>query len=181
MRKIIAALLLFFGLASAALAQQVTVPTFPSTCAFNTVLPTLTTGNFGYVQCDSLGRFIFVSPASGGSFPTSATAIQGNASGSTGAVVGTLAAAVGKTTYLCDFDISALGTASSIGPVVIAGLLGGSKTYQMGTLATGTQQLINKNFSPCLPSSAINTAITITTTADATATAVNVNSSGYQQ
>lgn len=121
------------------------------------------------------------SPTTGGSLPNAATAIQGNATGTTGAVVGTLAAAAAKTTYLCDFDVSALGTASSIGPIIIAGLLGGSKTYQMGTLATGTQQLLTKNFNPCLPSSAVNTAITITTTADATATAVDVNSSGYQQ
>lgn len=116
-----------------------------------------------------------------GTFPNAATAIQGNATGSTGAVVGTLAAAAAKTTYLCDFDVTALGTASSVGPIVIAGLLGGSKTYQMGTLATGTQQFLTKNFNPCLPGSATNTAITITTTADATATAVDVNSSGYQQ
>jgi hypothetical protein len=109
------------------------------------------------------------------------TPIQGNASGTTGAVVGTLAAAAAKFTYLCDFDVTALGTAASVGPIVIAGLAGGSKTYQMGTLATGTQQFLSKNWSPCLQSSAVNTAITITTTADGTATAVNVNSSGYQQ
>lgn len=121
------------------------------------------------------------SASTGGGFPTVATPIAGNSTGTTGAVVGTLAAAAAKTTYLCDFDISALGTASSIGPIVVAGLLGGSKTYQMGTLATGTQQLISKNFNPCIPASAANTAITITTTADATATAVDVNSSGYQQ
>jgi hypothetical protein len=109
------------------------------------------------------------------------TPAQGNASGSTGAVVGTLAAVATKFTYLCDFDVTALGTAASVGPIVVAGLAGGSKTYQMGTLATGTQQFLSKNFSPCLQSSAVNTAITITTTADGTATAVNVNSSGYQQ
>lgn len=110
------------------------------------------------------------------------TPAQGNATGvGTSAVVGTLAAVAAKFTYLCDFDVSALGTASTIGPIVVAGMAGGSKTYQMGTLATGTQQLLSKNFNPCLQSSAINTAITITTTADATATAVSVNSSGYQQ
>lgn len=119
--------------------------------------------------------------STGGSFPTSATAIGGNATGTTGAVVGTLAGASSKTTYLCDFDVSALGTAASVGPVVVAGLLGGSRTYQMGTLATGVQQMLTKNFNPCLPASTTNTAITITTTADATASAVDVNSSGYQQ
>jgi len=113
--------------------------------------------------------------------PSGSTAIQGNAAGSTGAVVGTLAAAAVKTTYLCDFDVSALGTANSSGPVVVAGLLGGSKTYQMSVLAVGVEQHVIKNFNPCLPASAVNTAITITTTAAAGGTAVNVNSSGFQQ
>jgi hypothetical protein len=89
--------------------------------------------------------------------------------------VGTLAAAAGKTTYICDFDVSAAGT-GSVGPITIAGLLGGSKVYQL--TAPGS---VAKTFSPCLPGSAVNTAITITTTADPSATAVNVNSSGFQQ
>jgi hypothetical protein len=120
-------------------------------------------------------------PGANGSFPTAATPIQGNASGTTGAVVGTLAGVVNKITYLCDFDISALGTANTVGPIVIAGLLGGSKTYQASTLAAGVEYYKSKNFTPCLPASAVNTPITITTTAAAGGTAVNVNSSGYQQ
>jgi hypothetical protein len=107
------------------------------------------------------------------------TFIQGNATGSTGAVVGTLAGTAGKTTYLCDFDVSAVGGTAAIGPVVVAGLLGGSKTYQL--TAPASNPPLSKNFNPCLPASAVNTAITITTTADGTATAVDVNSSGYQQ
>jgi len=114
-------------------------------------------------------------------FASGATAIQGNGTGSTGAVVGTLAAAATKLTYLCDFDISALGTANTVGPIVIAGLLGGSKTFQASTLATGVEYYKSEHFNPCLPSSAVNTAITITTTAAAGGTAVNVNSSGFQQ
>jgi hypothetical protein len=107
--------------------------------------------------------------------PSGTTGIQGNGSGTTGAVVGTLAAAAAKTTYICDFDVSATGT-GSVGPITIAGLLGGSKVYQL--TAPGS---VAKTFSPCLPGSAVNTAITITTTADPSATAVNVNSSGFQQ
>jgi hypothetical protein len=38
-----------------------------------------------------------------------------------------------------------------------------------------------QNFSPCIPASAQNAAITVSTTADGTVTAVNVNSWGYQQ
>src|SRR6185437_2963303 len=61
--------------------------------------------------------------------PTGATQLSGNGSGTTGAVVGTLAAATGKTTSICSFNVSATGS-GSIGPITIAGLLGGSQTYQ---------------------------------------------------
>lgn len=111
--------------------------------------------------------------------PLITTQIGGNGSGTTGAVVGTLAASATKLTYICDFDISAIGGTAAVGPVVVAGLVGGSKTYQLSSSASGV--VLSKSFTPCVPSSAINTAITITTTADGTATAVNVNSTGYQQ
>lgn len=115
----------------------------------------------------------------GGTVNASATQIQGNAQGSTAALVGTLAAAAGKTTYICDFDVSAIGGTAAVGPVTIAGLLGGSKVYQMSSSAGGV--LLSRNWSPCLPASAPNVPITVTTTADGTATAVDVNSSGFRQ
>lgn len=107
------------------------------------------------------------------------TPTQGNASGTTGAVVGTLAAVAAKTTYICGFNVQAAGGTAAVGPIVVAGLLGGSQTYQATANAGG--QVAGQPFAPCLPASAVNTAITITTTADGTATAVNVNSWGYQQ
>jgi hypothetical protein len=106
------------------------------------------------------------------------TPITGNAAGTTGAVVGTLAAATGKTSYLCGFDVSAIGGTAAVGPIVIAGLIGSSMTFQMSSSASGST--LSREFIPCIPASAPNTAITVTTTADGTATAVNVNSHGYQ-
>ena len=106
--------------------------------------------------------------------------ISGNASGTTGAVVGTLAASAARLTYICGFNVSAIGGTAAVGPIVIAGLIGGSQTYQGSSSAAGGI-VASATFTPCIQSSAINTAITITTTADGTATAVNVNSYGYQQ
>jgi hypothetical protein len=108
-----------------------------------------------------------------------ATPITGNAAGTTGAVVGTLAGASGKTTYICGFDVSAAGGTASVGPVTVAGLAGSSMVYQLFSSASGVT--LSRSFTPCIPASAANTAITVTTTADGTATAVNVNSWGYQQ
>lgn len=106
-------------------------------------------------------------------------AITGRGSGTTGAVVGTIAAAVGKTSYLCSFDVSAIGGTAAVGPIVVAGLIGGSFTYQLSSTASGVT--LTRHFTPCIPASAVNTAITITTTADGTASAVNVNATGYQR
>jgi hypothetical protein len=114
------------------------------------------------------------------SVTTAPTPITGNATGTTGAVVGTLAAAVSVTTYICGFAVSALGTANTVGPITVAGLVGSSQVFQASTLATGVAQQITQTFNPCIPASAVNTAITITTTAAAGGTAVDVNSWGYR-
>lgn len=106
--------------------------------------------------------------------------ITGNAAGTTGAVVGTLAAAASKTTYICGFNVQAIGGTAAVGPITIAGLIGSSQVYQGSASAAGGT-VASATFTPCIPASAQNTAITITTTADGTASAVNVNSWGYQQ
>jgi hypothetical protein len=110
--------------------------------------------------------------------PNGATAITGNATGTTGAVVGTLAGTSGKTTYICGFNVSALGTLA-VGPITIAGLITSSMVYQLTATSGGSS--VGNTFSPCIPASASNTSITITTTADASASAVDVNSWGFQQ
>lgn len=107
------------------------------------------------------------------------TPITGNASGTTGAVVGTLTAAATATAYICGFNVQAVGT-GLVGPIVVSGLIGSSQTYQGSAIAAGGQ-VAGQIFNPCVPASAVNTNIVITTTADATATAVNVNSWGFRQ
>lgn len=111
-------------------------------------------------------------------FPTGAVPITGNATGTTGAVVGTLPAQAGKITYICGFNVSAIGGTAAVGPITIANLVGGSAIYQMASLASGNT--VAQQFSPCIPANAYATTITITTTADGTATAVSVNSWGFQ-
>jgi hypothetical protein len=113
-------------------------------------------------------------------YPNGATPITGNTAGTTGAVVGTLAAAVGKFTYICGFHVDAIGGTASIGPVTLAGIVGSSMVFQGASTAAGGAGIPWQGFAPCLPSSAVNTAITVTTTADGTATAVNVNLWGFQ-
>jgi hypothetical protein len=113
------------------------------------------------------------------SYPVGTIAITGNSSGTTGAVVGTLAATATATTYICGFDVSAVGGVATVGPITIAGTVTSSLIYYLVSTAAGVT--LSKTYTPCIPASAINTAITITTTADATASHVYVNSWGYQQ
>lgn len=129
-----------------------------------------------YVPCNSTNPAT-VSQAS--QYPVGATAITGNATGTTGAVVGTLAGVAAKTTYICGFDVSAIGGTATVGPITIAGLVGSSMVYQLSSSAAGVT--FSRSFTPCIPASAVNTPITTTTTADGTATAVDVNSWGFQQ
>ncbi len=121
-------------------------------------------------------------PVAAAGYPSGTTAITGNASGTTAAVVGKLAAATGKTTYICGFNVQAIGGTATVGPIVVAGLTGSSQTYQTDVnSATVGKTVASANFTPCIPASTTNTAITITTTENGTATAVNVNSWGYRQ
>lgn len=108
------------------------------------------------------------------------TTILGTGAGTTGAVAATLAGVAGKTTFICDFDISAIGGTAAVGPITITGLIGSATfTYQMSSSAAGVT--LSRVFTPCIPASAVNTGIVITTTADGTATAVDVNAHGYQR
>lgn len=113
-------------------------------------------------------------------YPATATPLAEVGAGTTGAVVATLPATANVTNYVCGWDVSAIGGTAAIGPIVVAGLVDSSSfTYQASSTAAGIT--ISRNYNPCVPASAVNTAITVTTTADGTATAVNVNVNGYQQ
>jgi hypothetical protein len=119
-------------------------------------------------------------PVSGGAsqYPDSSTPITGAGTGTTGAVVGTLAGAAAKTTYISGFNVSAIGGTAAVGPITVAGLKGQSFVYHMASSASGNT--LQVQYVPAIPASAVNTAITVTTTANGTATGVAVNVWGYQ-
>ena len=111
-------------------------------------------------------------------YPAGSTPAAGAATGTTGAVAGSLAAVTGQYNFLCGFDVSAIGGTATVGPVAVAGLVG-STTFNYELASTAGGITYTKTFSPCIPSSAVNTAISVTTTADGTATGVAVNVWGY--
>jgi hypothetical protein len=183
-RSLSAALALAAILAAGAAWPQTVFPTpqgNQNAPGFVNMCPTQS-GN--YVPCGQPGAMPFPvvivpsGPVAPPGYPVNSIPITGNATGSTSAVVGTLAARPGATTYICGFDVSAIGGTAAVGPVTVAGLVGSSMVYQMSSTAAGLT--LSRTFTPCIPASAVNTAITITTTADGTATAVDVNSWGFQ-
>jgi hypothetical protein len=166
-RKLLFASLLLIGLSTVADAQT----------AFTTPGGSVANGNVE-MCLNASGQAVPTSSGTCANAPAQSP-ITGNATGTTASVVGTLAAATGKTTYLCGFNVSAIGGTAAVGPITIAGLKGGSMVFQLASSASGNS--ISESFQTCLPASAADTAITTTTTADGTASAVSVNSYGYQQ
>jgi hypothetical protein len=113
-------------------------------------------------------------------YPASGIPISAAATGTTGAVTATLGAFANQTTFLCGFDVSAIGGTATVGPITISGLVSNQTfTYQLSSTTTGAT--LSRTLNPCIPGRAVNTAITITTTANGTATAVDVNAWGFYQ
>lgn len=106
------------------------------------------------------------------------------AAGTTGAVVATMAANANWKNWICGFDVSGTGaSAAAMSPITVAGTQGGSLVYQGvngGTAAAPVAPFIVR-FNPCVPASAVNTAITVTTTAAAlgAGAAVDVQAYGF--
>lgn len=114
------------------------------------------------------------------------TPITNTATGTTGAIVATLPAVAGKTTYLCGFyytgtNATAANTTTS---VTITGVIGGTMSFGFPTLAAAATVQnappIDEQFTPCIAASAINTAIAVNGPAlGAGATQATVTAWGY--
>jgi hypothetical protein len=102
-------------------------------------------------------------------YPSGSTVtIAGSGNVANASAVAALGTASGKLTYLTGFTVTGAGaTAASVIAVTVAGLLGGSRIYDVVVPAgvTTTIQPLNVQFTYPLPASAVNTAITVTAAA----------------
>jgi hypothetical protein len=100
------------------------------------------------------------SPAQGQGSPI--TAASGNVAA--GVATATLAAALGKVTYICGFSITSAGsTGAAVVSPTVTNVITGTMTFTYATVAgatLGNPPLIVP-FNPCLPANAPNTAIPI--------------------
>jgi hypothetical protein len=128
-----------------------------------------------------------VEPAAGlAGYPANATPVTGSGTGSTGAVSASLPAASGKFTYICGFAYQGSdATAAVAGNIAVSGTVTGTMNFGYVALAAGTTvpqpPPAVVEFSPCVPSSAVNTAVTVTPpTLGTGATLATVSAWGYQ-
>lgn len=98
--------------------------------------------------------------------PTSATfitAASGNVANA--AAVATLAAAAGKTTYICGFTLTGAGaTAALVVNATVANVITGTMTYTFGAVAGAAvmSSPVIVSFDRCIPANAANTTIVVT-------------------
>lgn len=124
---------------------------------------------------------VTTSPTTGGGFPNAATAITATGTGTTASTTATLAAATSKFTYICGFTISADATTAVAGAATVTGTVTGSLNYIQNVGAATAAGVLTQTFTPCIPSSAVNTAIVVTSAAAGIAGNTAVNAWGYQQ
>jgi len=100
------------------------------------------------------------------------------------AATATLAAVVGKTTYITGFSITGAGaTAASVINPTVTGVLGGTQTYTIAIPAGATLGVtpLVVAFDPALPANAVNTAIVVSAPSfGAGNTNATVSAWGYQ-
>jgi hypothetical protein len=129
-------------------------------CTFTTTPPTAVSGQQFAIQCDPFGG------VKSSVYPAAATPVT-NSSGNVAAsaAVATLAAAAGKTTFICGFTMTSAGsTAAAVVSPTVVGTLGGTMTYTYASVAGATlaNLPLQNGFTPCVPASAANTAIVVT-------------------
>jgi hypothetical protein len=121
--------------------------------------------------------------ASGTGYPTNSIPVTASAVGTVAAVIATLPAAVGKTTFICGFSMTSGGsTAAVTGLGTIVGTISGTLNFAYVAPIAGTQGRLIVSFAPvCVPASAQNTAIVVTQPAAGAGTVeAAVSTWGYQ-
>lgn len=105
--------------------------------------------------------------------------LEVSSTGTTGAITATLAAASGKTTYICGMVVTSGGTtAATSGDLTVTGLT--NTLHFLYVFVSSGQGLLGWAVPNCLPASATNTAIVVNVPAGGAGTTVAVSAWGYQ-
>ena len=113
-------------------------------------------------------------------YPSGAIPETISATGTTAATTATLAAAVGKTTYICGFSMRSVATAAAAGNATVTGTITGTLNFTHGTGVTPSVNPNDQRFNPCIPASTTNTTIAVVSPAAGTGGVMSVTAWGYQ-
>lgn len=113
-------------------------------------------------------------------YPATSTPITSSATGTTAATVATFAANATKTNYICGFTITSTATVALAGVATVTGTISGALNYVQGVGLAPAVGNLTQSFSPCIPGSAINTALSVTSAAGGAGGVVAVTAWGYQ-
>lgn len=116
----------------------------------------------------------------GNGFPPGAVPITNYTAGVAGVTAATIPAAAGKFSYICGFTITATATAAIFGQATLINTGLTTLGFQQQVFASPAVANLTENFAPCQPSTATNTAITVSSIAAGTGGATNVVVWGYQ-
>lgn len=115
-------------------------------------------------------------------YPTGSTAVTASATGTTLATAATLPAVASVTNYICGFSVRSNATAAVTGNITVEGVVTATMNFTHWTapLASGIGS-VDQTFYPCVPASAVNTAITVTGPAPGAGGTISVTTWGYNQ
>ncbi len=116
-------------------------------------------------------------------YPYGITPVNATATGTTAATTATIAGSGGAAfTFLCGFSIRANATAAATGNATVTGATTATLNFTQWTapLASGIG-IVEQVFTPCLSSSAANTAIAVVSAAPGSGGTVSVTAWGYYQ
>lgn len=133
---------------------------------------------FALASCPAIAQQIVLQ---GGDYPIGATPITASATGTTAATTATLAANATTRTWICGFAIGSTATAAAAGNATVTGTVTGTLNFEMGTGVSPAVVPTIVPMRPCIPSSALNTAIAVVSAAPGAGGVISVTAWGYQQ
>jgi hypothetical protein len=104
-----------------------------------------------------------------------------SATGTTTAFTATLAAASGKTTYICGFEVDAYATSATTVALTLTGTITGTMNFQEPVGVIGSSNgIAHRDFNPCIPASTTNTTIVVNAGAAGSGGVASISAWGYQ-
>ena len=115
----------------------------------------------------------------GGAVPTGATPLVVSANGTTAAFSASLVGAAGQFTYICGYMLTTSATAATSGAGIIIGPIA-SLNFQVAVPALPAVGNTNQTFTPCLPTAAVNTNISVNAPAAGAGGVASIYAWGYR-